>query len=522
MSAAKDSGEPAILLIDCVRLEVNANAGAAALFGLGDESGPGPDAGADVALERVLQHFQADDELWLREMVSASRQYTPSAPLQRPVRVRDAQGNAQEVTLQLEGVGRQANGQLLVILQKRAMTAPLATGNHASLSILAGGIAHDFNNLLVGVMGNLDLARYAEDLSPDTLHHLDAALDAAERAAELCRQLLAYSGRAPARNEVKDLNTELRRITPLLQRVVAQQCMATRSNAAAPPHIALIIEPTTDELPALIDSGLIVQLLLNLVSNAAEACAAGGSIHVRTRAVQWPTSSVNTRAGTHGELSESTRWVNHAPAAGNYVQLEISDNGTGMSDSVQARMFEPFFSSHGDGRGLGLPAAYGIVQQHGGCIALRSQVGRGTSIDVLLPAAHPSMPAHTPVAHQPRTGTVLIVDDEPAVRDVLQLQIERLGYRTAAVSNGQLAIEYVHAQGAAVRAVVLDQTMPVMGGAEAYRRLRETSPTLPIIMTTGYSEETLLELIAHDQHAAFLPKPFAIGRLREVLEQISA
>ena len=140
----------------------------------------------------------------------------------------------------------------------------------------------------------------------------------------------------------------------------------------------------------------------------------------------------------------------------------------------------------------------------------------------MLPAAHPSTPAREYVVRGPRSGTLLIVDDEPTVRDVLRLQIERLGYRSAAVGNGQLAIDYVHMHGDAVRAVVLDQTMPVMGGAEAYRRLREIAPQLPIIMTTGYGEENLLELIAHDQHAAVLAKPYALGRLRELLEQLTA
>ena len=517
---AQNLADTAILLIDCVRLEVNLNTRAAALFAPRAETDLRTDSRADMPLARVLQHLQTDEQAWLRDAVQTSAQHPPAKPLQRVVHVRDGEGRLREMELQLESAGQHAVGTLLVILRERSVSTAVTTDNHSSLSVLAGGIAHDFNNLLVGVMGNLDLARYSEHLSADTQHHLDAAQNAAERAAELCRQLLAYSGRTPVRTVVKDINEELRRVTPLLRRVVAQTPIAVRASHATA-TVQLVVEAAEGELRAPIDSGLLVQLLLNLVSNAAEACKQGGIVRVYTRAVRWPPAAgtIDMDADT-GEL----RWINHVPAAGDYVQLEVVDNGTGMSESMQPRIFEPFFSSHGEGRGLGLPAAEGIVQQHGGSIALRSRLGHGTTVAVLIPAAHPSAPAHAPaqVQHQPRIGTVLIVDDEPAVRDVLRLQIERLGYRTAAVGNGQLAVDFVHGHGDAVRAVVLDQTMPVMGGTEAYRRLRDIAPRLPIIMTTGYSEETLLELIAHDEHAAFLAKPFAIGRLRELLEQLSA
>jgi CheY-like chemotaxis protein len=141
---------------------------------------------------------------------------------------------------------------------------------------------------------------------------------------------------------------------------------------------------------------------------------------------------------------------------------------------------------------------------------------------VLLPATSAAASTAARPPRRAREGTVLIVDDEPTVRDVLRLQLERLGYRTRAVENGLLALEHVRAHAGELLAVVLDQTMPVMGGAEAYRHLREIAPRLPVVLTTGYGEENLLELIAGDVHAAFLPKPFALGRLREVLEHVTS
>ncbi len=389
---------------------------------------------------------------------------------------------------------------------------PVRAG-HAGLAVLAGGIAHDFNNLLVGVMGNLDLARYADDVGSGTQRHLDAALAAAERAAELCRQLLAFAGNGPVRAQVKDINDELRRVAPLLRQSVGQVAR-------------LVIDAGGGALPAALDSGLFVQLLLNLLANAAEASPNDGEIRVFTRPLEL--ASAEAAAGTTLRIvgpdgaSCDALWIGHEPAAGRYVQLGVADKGSGMTADVRARAFDPLFSTRGDGRGLGLPAVQGIVRQHGGCIGVSTEPGKGTIIAVLWPAGQGGAGSTARTPRRPREGTVLIVDDEPTVRDVLRLQLERLGYRTRAVENGLLALEHVREHGAELLAVVLDQTMPVMGGAEAYRHLREIAPRLPLVLTTGYGESNLLELIAGDAHAAFLPKPFALGRLREVLEHVTS
>ena len=366
----------------------------------------------------------------------------------------------------------------------------------ASLSVLAGGIAHDFNNLLVGIMGNLDLARYSDALPRDTVLHLSAAMQAAERAAELCRQLLAFSGRGPSRFETVDVNTRIRRISHLLI-------------GSLPRHAALVLDLAEEALPVNLDPGQFTQLLVNLLTNAAEATRGESRIRLRTG---W-------RDGVAAPAGEVL--IAGAPAAGRFVAITVEDDGEGMDPALLARLCEPFFSTKGTGRGLGLAAVQGIVRNHGGALVLRSTPGTGTAVTVLLPASGIPQAARPRPADARRTArTVLVVDDEAAVRDVLRLQLERLGYGTAAEANGRDGIAHVLARGAAIDAVMLDQTMPIMGGSEAYSRLRQIAPTLPIILMTGFGQDNIAGLIDADPHALFLPKPYALNRLARALREL--
>ena len=381
-----------------------------------------------------------------------------------------------------------------------AVAAPPAVAAGArhdeSLGVLAGGIAHDFNNLLVSIMGNLDLARYSDALPRDTALHLSAAMQAAERAAELCRQLLAFSGRGPSRFETVDVNPRIRRIAGLLI-------------GSLPRHTTLDLQLADEPLPVNIDPGQFTQLLINLLTNAAEATH-GDEARIRLR-TQW-------RDGLAASADEL--FIAGAATPGNCVAIVIEDDGDGMNPALQARLCEPFFSTKGIGRGLGLAAAQGIVRNHGGALALRSTPGAGTRVTVLLP---PSGIAYrsslAPVMARP-TRTVLVVDDEAAVRDVMRLQLEKLGYHTRAVANGRECIEHVLAHGAEIDAVMLDQTMPIMGGTEAYQRLREIAPMLPIVLMTGFTHDNIADLIGTDSRASFLPKPYALNRLERALREL--
>jgi signal transduction histidine kinase/CheY-like chemotaxis protein len=494
-----------VLLFELDTGRVRGTAAAATALGLS------PGQALDLPLRALQALLDAPAAMQLAAHLGALAAGTPPTGLQS---LQLARGGV--LSLRIEPLGgpgpRLALASMTVPgtdMQLAADAAPPA--GHSSLAVLAGGIAHDFNNLLVGVMGNLDLARYADDVGTGTQRHLDAALAAAERAAELCRQLLAFSGNGPVRAQVKDMNDELRRVAPLLRQSTGHDAVLAITTGPGP-------------LPAALDSGLFVQLLLNLLANAAEASRPGDEIRVATAAldIQGPGMDGPDSDGVPAADAAPLHWIDHPPAPGRYVQLGVTDHGAGMSEAVLARAFEPLFSTRGEGRGLGLPAVQGIVRQHGGCIGVRSAPGAGTTVLVLLPATSAAASTAARPPRRAREGTVLIVDDEPTVRDVLRLQLERLGYRTRAVENGLLALAHVRAHAGELLAVVLDQTMPVMGGAEAYRHLREIAPRLPVVLTTGYGEENLLELIAGDVHAAFLPKPFALGRLREVLEHVTS
>ena len=375
--------------------------------------------------------------------------------------------------------------------------AALRDRQNDSLGVLAGGIAHDFNNLLVGIMGNLDLARYSDASPRDTALHISAAMQAAERAAELCRQLLAYSGRGPSRFETLDVNARIGRIAGLL-------------TGSLPRHTTLDVQLLDEPLRASIDPGQLTQLLLNLLTNAAEATP-GKEARIRL--------STSRRTDAHRQPNE--RFISGALAPGAFVAITVEDDGIGMDAALQARLGEPFFSTKGTGRGLGLAAALGIVKNHGGALALSSASAVGTRVVVLLPESTVQAERSSAATTQSRpTRTILVVDDEATVRDVMCLQLEKLGYHTLPLSNGRDCVEHVRTQHSTIDAVVLDQTMPVMGGSEAYQRLRDIAPKLPIILMTGFGQENIAGLINADRHAQFLPKPYALNRLQAALRQL--
>ena len=362
-----------------------------------------------------------------------------------------------------------------------------------SIGVLAGGIAHDFNNLLHVVLGNADLARLHVPGDSEAREHLDEVVRATQRAAELAQQLLAYSGRGAVESRQLDLSREVREMATLLRTAMSKQ--ATLKWDLAP------------ELPPVTaDPAQLRQIVMNLITNASDALGeASGTITLRTGVVESPQTPAEP------------------PAA---VFLEVSDTGCGMDSGTLQRIFDPFFSTKFTGRGLGLAAVMGIVESHQGHIRIRTAPGEGTSFKVVLPAvtgeadAAPRRRSGTGWRGQ---GTVLVVEDEEGVREVVGRMLERLGFDVITAVDGQDALRVLDAHDGGLTAVLLDLSMPRVGGAETVRLLRQRSPELPVVLMSGYTEQDVASKILDGLGGSvgFLQKPFLSEDLSSVLRQIS-
>ena len=352
-----------------------------------------------------------------------------------------------------------------------------------SLGLLAGGIAHDLNNMLAAILGGADLiARHAPDGSV-----LDAPLEivrhSAWRASELCRQLLAYAGKGRMEMRHVDLGALVLDTAQLLGSAISKRV-----------RLELELEP---ELPAVhADAAQLRQVLMNLLMNASDALAGrDGRVVLRTR-----------RDGA--EESEPS------------VVIEVEDEGAGMDETTRARMFDPFFTTKGPGRGLGLAAVIGIVRSHGGHLDVDSAPGRGTRVRVVLPASdQPADPLDRPTTSTPAPigpGTVLVADDEPAVREVVTRLLEDAGMTVIVARDGAEALERF--AGGVVDLAIVDVTMPSLAGDGVFHALRRVDPDLPVILMSGYSERdasTAEEPLGHPP--VFLQKPFSAAMLRDTV-----
>jgi two-component system cell cycle sensor histidine kinase/response regulator CckA len=369
-----------------------------------------------------------------------------------------------------------------------------------SLGVLAGGIAHDFNNLLMAILGNLELG--LGDLSPvsPARPRLDAASRAARRAADLTRQMLAYSGRGKFVVVRVDLNE-----------LVEENAYLLRSSISRTATLNLHLDRALPAIEA--DVGQIQQVVMNLITNASEAL--GNEPGVITLAT-------GARDCDGSYLSRNQ--LNETPPAGRYVYFEVTDDGCGMDETTQKRMFDPFFTTKFTGRGLGLPAVFGIVRGHGGAILLDSAVGKGTTICVLFPAVKTAPGAAVSAvgvneASVPRTGrgTILVVDDEEMVLQLCAAMVESLGFTVLTAADGEQAVEMVRRHGAGIRAILLDLTMPKLDGAGAFERILLIEPDAKVILSSGYDEVEATGRLAKDRLAGFIRKPYHLELLRSTL-----
>jgi PAS domain S-box-containing protein len=360
-----------------------------------------------------------------------------------------------------------------------------------SLGVLAGGVAHDFNNILTVIIGHCFLAR--ENLIPEedykaTFQKVEAA---ALRAADLCRQMLAYAGKSPLVQARVNLWL-------LVDEVVKMLHAALKSNVTIELDLG-------KDIPEIIgDSSQIQQIIMNLFINAAEAIGdAAGTIRVAlTRTIVAPDQMETDSFGT-------------AIPPGMYSTLEVADNGCGMDDETQKRIFEPFFTTKCTGRGLGMSAICGIIKSHQGVMSLVSTVGVGTTFTVSFPvnaASVETAPATSDTSafapFEMSGNTVLLVDDEETLRNMGEALLGVLGFSTMTAANGCEALAVYQERSSEIDVVLLDMVMPVMDGIEAYHQLRMIAPDLPIIICSGYDAQAVEEIIKGDPCAGFAHKPY--------------
>ncbi len=370
-----------------------------------------------------------------------------------------------------------------------------------SLGVLAGGIAHDFNNLLVGVLGNTSLL--LDELAPTALARtsIEEIETAAKRAADLCRQMLAYSGRGRFVIEAVDLNAIVREMGDLLAISISKNTALTYSLA--------------DDLPAIeADATQIGQVVMNLITNASEA------IGKRSGVVSLKTSVMDADTAEYRDA-----YVSGAMPEGACVHLEVTDTGAGMDEETRKKLFDPFFTTKFAGRGLGMSAVLGIVRGHKGAIRVDSQFGRGTTFHVLIPASRVPIEAtpskQPPTEESAETGTILLVDDEEAVLRTSRRILEHKGFTVLVARDGCEAIERFREQPDAVSCVVLDLTMPNMGGEEAFRMLRQIRKDVKVILASGFDENEITQRFAHKGVAGFLQKPFSMQSFLAKIEEVS-
>jgi PAS domain S-box-containing protein len=367
-----------------------------------------------------------------------------------------------------------------------------------SLGVMAGGIAHDFNNLLTPILGDTSLV--LADLPADSpvRPRLEKIRQAAQRAAALTSQMLAYAGTESLQVEAVDVSELVREMSRLIDSAIARKA-------------ALDYELCSD-LPAIEgDPAQVSQIVINLVTNACEALGErGGHIVIRTGTLRVDRAQLDRLI--LGDTLPEGRWVT----------LEVADDGCGMDAETRARIFDPFFTTKFTGRGLGLAAVLGIVRGHGGGIEIDSRPGVGTRFRVLLPPL-PGSAGHEVLARperRGRRGTVLVADDDEGVRELASETLERGGWAVLSVADGRDAVRLFRDHADEVSAVLLDRSMPSGSGEETFDAIRRIRPDAPIILVSGYSQDGVARRFTRTGYADFLPKPFLPATLLEKVRRL--
>lgn len=367
-----------------------------------------------------------------------------------------------------------------------------------SLGVLAGGIAHDFNNLLTGMLGHASIVQATLPADSDASEQLERLMQSAETAADLTRQLLAYAGKGQFAIRPLNLNRLIRENAGLIETAIPRRTELTMN--------------LQEDLPLLeADRGQLQQVVMNLVINAAESLGEqGGEV------------SIGTSLQALQETSETEFIGGDRLTPGNYVVLEVHDNGKGMTKATIDRIFDPFFTTKTSGHGLGLSATLGIIRTHNGGVQVESIPNQGSTFRIFFPASTKQEGSHIPSNFIPPqiNGRVLIIDDEAPVRRVAEDMLHVLSMETVAATSGQEGLDLYKKHGANIDLIILDMKMPGMDGEETFRRLKKINPKVKIILATGYSESEDLSIFVEQNTVEFLRKPFALSALAEKIQAV--
>jgi two-component system, cell cycle sensor histidine kinase and response regulator CckA len=410
---------------------------------------------------------------------------------QHHVRVRDGLGKVAAI----ECIARD------ITARKRLEEQLLQAQKMEAIGRLAGGVAHDFNNLLTVINGYS--ANVLENLpAQDPLfQELEEICKAGERAAALTRQLLAFSRRQVLTPRVLDLNIVVAEMDRMLRRLLGEDI-----------HLVTTLDRSLASVYA--DPGQMEQVIMNLAVNARDAMPRGGRLLIETTNVELDSAYEQQRSGV---------------VPGSYVMLAVSDNGCGMDQNTQARIFEPFFTTKppGQGTGLGLSTVFGIVQQSGGHIWVYSELGQGTTFKVYMPVSRAKpQPEKTRIAAKPATGseTILVVEDEDGVRNLIRTVLKRAGYQVMDARHGEEALQLAESHAGSIDLVMTDVVMPQISGRELATRLSALHPESRLLFMSGYTDSSVVQQHGFlDPQTPFLQKPFTpavlTGKVREILDQ---
>lgn len=369
-----------------------------------------------------------------------------------------------------------------------------------SLGVLAGGIAHDFNNILTIILGYCNVIKEDSDSVSVNTDYVQKVEDAANRAADLCRQMLTYAGKNELQHVPVNLNSLVNELVKMLHSGIKKN---------------VSIELDLQGLQVIMaDSSQIQQVIMNLIINASEAIGENsGAVIISLK-----------KKEVMAESSESDFFGRRIPS-GLYACLEVSDNGCGMDTKTQNRIFEPFYTTKFTGRGLGMSATLGIIKAHNGALQLTSKTGSGTTFKVYipLPVVSDSKEAMNTYCLPPvieNSGTILLVDDEEELLTLGRIRLSAIGFSAITSADGIAALDIYREQADKIDLILLDILMPKMSGVETYRQLREISKTVPIVFFSGCNKDELSSSIFDDEHTGFLKKPYTPDQLKIALTEM--
>ncbi len=385
------------------------------------------------------------------------------------------------------------------VRERKAVEAQLMHAQKMeAVGMLAGGIAHDFNNLLTIISGYSQMMLAGMAQAHPERNGVEQILKASERAADLTRQLLAFSRRQVAQPKVLNLNAILDGMSTMLRRLIGE-------------HIDLKIDSGLDIGSVRADTGQLDQLVMNLVVNARDAMSRGGMLLIETRNV---------------ELDESYAREHLTVRAGRYVMLSVTDTGIGMDEKTRMQVFDPFFTTKGEGHGtgLGMSTVYGIIKQGGGAVDIYSELGKGTVVKIYFPRVDEAAQAEDDLEVKPTGGreTILVVEDEEAVRKLVRATLERHGYHVLVAPSGAQALLRTKEHPGKIDLLITDMVMPEMSGRDVSRRIRRLRKDIAVLYMSGYTDLSLQHTGKLSRGMQFLQKPFTptvlVRKVREMLD----